>query len=99
MTLVGEIVKITSPAELKDCKDFYADRFPDQAFFGFFFSGGGTNMRCRRKRTSASSASFSLTKKKKKGKKRFERFFSSMSKIVLKDMCLKALQRGALRLY
>jgi hypothetical protein len=33
VTLVGEIVKITSPAELKDCKDFYADRFPDQAFF------------------------------------------------------------------
>lgn len=31
VTLVGEIQKITSPAELKDCKEFYADRFPDQA--------------------------------------------------------------------
>jgi len=31
VTLVGEIQKITSPAELKDCKEFYADRFPEQA--------------------------------------------------------------------
>lgn len=31
VTLVGEIQKITSASELKDCKDFYADRFPDQA--------------------------------------------------------------------
>jgi hypothetical protein len=31
VTLVGEIQKITSAAELKDCKEFYADRFPDQA--------------------------------------------------------------------
>lgn len=31
VTLVGEIQKITSPVELKDCKEFYADRFPEQA--------------------------------------------------------------------
>ena len=31
LTLVGEIEKITKPAELRDCKEFYADRFPDQA--------------------------------------------------------------------
>jgi len=31
VTLVGEIQKITSAAELKDCKEFYADRFPEQA--------------------------------------------------------------------
>jgi hypothetical protein len=31
VTLVGEIQKITSATELNDCKEFYADRFPDQA--------------------------------------------------------------------
>jgi hypothetical protein len=31
VTLVGEIKKITSGVELRDCKDFYADRFPEQA--------------------------------------------------------------------
>ncbi|EKX32021.1 hypothetical protein GUITHDRAFT_156432 [Guillardia theta CCMP2712] len=31
VTLVGEIEKISNPQELKDCKEFYADRFPDQA--------------------------------------------------------------------
>jgi len=30
-TLVGEIEEITNPKELQDCKEFYADRFPDQA--------------------------------------------------------------------
>lgn len=31
VTLVGEIQEITDVKELQDCKDFYADRFPDQA--------------------------------------------------------------------
>ena len=44
VTMVGEISKITDERELKECKEFYADRFPDQAEplederFGKFFS-------------------------------------------------------------
>mmetsp|Transcript_12214 Transcript_12214/g.19189 ORF Transcript_12214/g.19189 Transcript_12214/m.19189 type:complete len:264 (+) Transcript_12214:82-873(+) len=31
VSLVGEIQEITDAQELKDCKEFYADRFPEQA--------------------------------------------------------------------